>query len=273
MKKLLIASTALTLSAGFAAAEVKVGGFGFAGVASYGGDTYAETGIRLEFTGTTTTSAGTSLEAYVRAEFWNTSEFGGSPWSSWEVNRQRIKITHDNLSLALGSTHGALNTLAHHEVGGGYNDWWVFYASNSNSNQWDGGTNALLRYDVGAFSIAASSNLSGYDQEVAVQYSANGLTFGAGVGTLGNWMAKVGYETGGLTLGAGINNDGTTTASIGYAMGDWDASLSGVSYNWGSSGYGLDVGYSLGGGVRLSATAAQFSWGQTNIGAGVMFNF
>ena len=68
MKKLLVATTALTFSAGFAAAEVTVGGFGYVGVVSSGGVTTVQQQVRLEFTGTTTTTAGTSFEAYVRLD-------------------------------------------------------------------------------------------------------------------------------------------------------------------------------------------------------------
>lgn len=39
MKKLFVATTALTFSAGFAAAEVQLGGFGFVGVMNTGGVT------------------------------------------------------------------------------------------------------------------------------------------------------------------------------------------------------------------------------------------
>ena len=275
MKKLLIATTALTLSAGFAAAEVKLGGYGYAGIWNDGVDTVYDSRIRLEFTGSTTTSAGTSFTAYVRMDTENFAVMGGG-WSGTFLAdlRSRITIKHDNLTLALGNTNGAMRTLARHLTGGGFNDWGIYFFSNSASTHLDNGAsaNALVRYDAGAFSVAASSDLAGFTQEIAVQYAANGFNVGAGIDTDGRWMVKALYSMGDLSMGIGHNSNGVTSANVAYTMGDWDMGL-GVQNAGGNTDFGVDVGYSLGGGARLSASAGVAGGGGTLIGAGVMFSF
>ena len=272
MKKLLVTTTALTFSAGFAAAEVTVGGFGYVGVVSSGGVTTVQQQVRLEFTGTTTTTAGTSFEAYVRLDVAG----AGAPAPAF--TRSRITVKHDNLTVAFGNTHGAMNTLAHHEVGGGFNDWGIYYFTNSASTQWDAGNNVMARYDAGNFSVAVSSDIGFAVQEIAAKYSANGLSVGAGVDTTGFWQLTAGYETGNWTLGAGYNSANVATAGVGYKMGAWDFNAAIVNDSAGfmhaPAGllYGVDVGYDLGGSVRLSASAAS-GGGVTTIGAGAFFNF
>lgn len=186
-------------------------------------------------------------------------------------DRARITVKHENFSVAFGNVYGAMHTLAHHEIGGGFNDWGIYYFTNSSSSHWDNTNNVTALYERGAFSLALSSDAAFTTQEIAAQYKTSGFSIGAGADTASNWMVKAGYEAGDLVLGVGYNNNSVLTASIGYTMGAWDFGVA-VSSAAGATDYGLDVGYDLGGSVRLSASAASVG-GAAIVGAGVMFNF
>ena len=265
MKKILIATSALALSAGFAAAEVKVGGYGFVGVTNTGGTTSVTQGVRLEFTGSTTSTAGTEFSAYVRLDVAG----AGAPVATF--TRSRITVKHDALTVSFGSTNGAVRTLARSLAYYGYNDGGIFGVDNATGGAGfsaDSGNNVTARYDAGAFSVAVSSDVAFTKQELAVRYSANGITVGAGIDTQSRYALAAQYKTGNLSVGAGYNQTGVANAQIGYTMGAWDFGLAANTAN----AYGVDVGYNLGGGARLSATAGSVG-GVTTIGAGAFFSF
>jgi outer membrane protein OmpU len=292
MKKFLIATTALTLSAGFAAAEVKVGGYGYVGAVNTGNVSSVQQRIRLEFTGSTKTSGGVSFEAYVRMNINDTNHWSGVNNNTQGIltDRARITVKYEGLTVAFGNTNGAMRSLARLATYYGFNDGGIFGADNSNSTHTDARNNLLVRYDFGTFSVAGSygmpaqTNLGGAFNigprtvatgldvtEIAARYSANGITIGAGFDSANRWMVAGGYTMGDLSLTIGTNNTNLVVAGVGYKMGDWDFGLALTSLG-GTTNGAIDVGYNLGGGVRLSATAASVA-GVTTVGAGALFKF
>lgn len=295
MKKILITTTALTLSAGFAAAQnVNITGYGFAGVVNSSTwdttlassnrvliqNTAIQQRIRLEFTGTTTANTGTSFSAYVRMNANNTGAIAS--------DRARITVKHDNLTVAFGNTNGAMRTLARSATYYGFNDGGIFGADNSVSGaQTDGGNNVLVRYDMGAFSGAISTDaaLSG-TYEIAARYTFQGFTLGAGYSNRGAiagaagaaletvttnaglfagstvaraadaWMVSAGYKMGDVDITLGANSDNRFVGGLGYTMGDWSFGLAAASGALdGGTDIGANIGYNLGGGVTLSLSA------------------
>ena len=93
MKRALLASTALVMSAGIAAAEVSVGGDGRMGVKSTdGGDIEFSSRVRISFTGSGETDNGLTFGGSIRAD----NAGGGASGTGGSVHVGR-RVRHDHL--------------------------------------------------------------------------------------------------------------------------------------------------------------------------------
>ncbi|WP_306752360.1 porin [Paracoccus actinidiae] len=118
MKKALIASTALVLTAGVAAADVTISGYGRTGVIYYedarqaidpasgafGNDTQVVSRLRMNIDAATSTDQGVDFGARFRIQWDQNQDNGG------EINAGKIYVTSSGLTVEIGNVEGALDT-------------------------------------------------------------------------------------------------------------------------------------------------------------------
>jgi outer membrane protein OmpU len=278
MKKILLASTALAFSAGMASAQVTVGGYGYMGVINSGGNTDIRYGSRLTFTGTVEADHGVTFSMFTRSsQVGGQFATGGAPAAHWTQDYTFVRVAGHGLTLTVGNTHGAVRNLARTAAFYGFNDSGIFAADTGDATlfQTDGAQNAYVSYAFDGLTVGASANLAGVSQvEIGARYSMSGFTIGAGINaTTSAWAINAAYNGGDWTVGAGINSNNRVAVIGSYTFNDVTVRAA-IENEGGLTGYGLDVGYNLGGGATLSATVGQARLtGVTTIGAGVFFSF
>ncbi|MGR3198645.1 MAG: porin [Paracoccus sp. (in: a-proteobacteria)] len=109
MKKALIASTALVLTAGVAAADVTISGYGRTGVIYYENDsdlseTQVSSRLRMNLDAATSTDAGVDFGARFRIQWDQNQDDAG------ELNAGKLYITASGLTVEIGNTETALDS-------------------------------------------------------------------------------------------------------------------------------------------------------------------
>ncbi len=193
MKKVLLATTALALSAGVAYAEVSLSGSARMGM-NYD-ESRASDKIQLEYrtrivlTGSGETDSGLSYSAAIR------------------MNDQTGTISHTSFGVTVSGAFGSLTV-----------------GSDSSASEYAVGDIAGVGYAyVGGEATAFLTTSTG--ARVLYSYTAGDFTAYASAGSLGSDEYSIGgkYSLNGLTIGVGFEDDGVskaTAASVQYAMGD-----------------------------------------------------
>ncbi|MDE0523895.1 MAG: porin [Boseongicola sp.] len=259
MKRVLLASTALVMSAGIAAAEVAVGGDGRMGVQSTdGGDVKFSSRVRISFTASGETDNGLTFGGSIRAD--NASGGSGGTAGSVHVAGAFGKV-------AMGDVDSAAKAAVGHAGGVGYTglgDW--------NEIKYIGGGNdpsALWNYTMGDLTMYASAGNPNYDdadddEDVdlsgALSYSLGDVGFGVGVERRGDLQ----------TVAAGVNATlGDASVKLVYgSYDDGDASTDNVD------SYGASASF-VSGSATFSAFASGNSKGmdgQDHFGIGASFD-
>jgi outer membrane protein OmpU len=279
MKHVLLATTALTLSAGFAAADVSWSGKANAGTSSTNGVSTTSSGIDLNVSASITTDGGVTLTV--------ADDFGGGSLIDWNddlrVEAQESNLDQPAVSVAMS---GVTITIDPGEVSDLYDDsqtgdiqistslagFSIDYVASSDTNA---NTNSYkLGYSMGDLSISVAGTTRG-DAEVAATATAAAIP---AENEAMKWSAT--YAMGDISLGIAMNNNGdnddVTTGSVSYAMGnglsvalsaddndDWDASVTwssgamSVTYSTDEeSAWEAYGSYSLGGGASVFASTA-----------------
>ena len=216
MKRILLASTALVMSAGIAAAEVAVGGDGRMGVQSLdGGDVKFSSRVRISFTASGETDNGLTFGGSIRAD--NAS--GGSGGTAGSVH-----VAGPFGKLAMGDVDSAAKAAVGHAGGVGYTG-----LGDLNEIKYIGGGNdpsALWNYAMGDLTMYASAGNPNYDDDVdnedvdlsgAVAYSLGDVGFGVGVERRGDMQ----------TVAAGVNAT-LGDASVKLVYGSYDDGMAGT---------------------------------------------
>ncbi len=266
MKKVLLASTALVLSAGIAAADVSVGGDGRMGVRNNGddGDLAFTSRIRISFSASGETDAGLAFGGSVRADNYEDDQATGGTEGSVFIEGSFGKITMGDTSGAPEAAVGDLSGVGLTGLGD-RNEFVYLTNSDRPAARWD--------YTVADFGVHVSADNPGPagDQGygLAVTYGAGDISLGLGYEE-GNFGATtgVGHIVAGVTASFG---DATVKAAYGDAD-DIDFTQYGLSLDFVSGAttftaywrtaevgtadgqaYGLGVAYDLGGGASIKA--------------------
>lgn len=278
MKKVLITTTALVMTAGVAAAEVSVGGdgrMGFESNVGSGGDLQFESRIRISFSASGETDAGLSFGGSIRAD----NSGGGAAGTDGSVF---VEGTFGKISMGdvAGAPEAAVGDLS--GVGmtgaGDFNEF--VYLSNNTDLSAAVGTEAARQaarwdYTTGDLGIHISSDQISGDLDtygIAVTYSAGDISFGLGYEDMSNAAADLDHIIAGVTAGFG-----DATVKVIYGSGDLDATAAdfeqmGISLDYVTGAttltayyrsveldaldgdvYGIGVAYDLGGGASLKA--------------------
>jgi outer membrane protein OmpU len=228
MKKILLATTVLGMSAGFAVAEVAVSGSARMGIVSTDGDSAFSSRVRMSFTGKGTTDGGLEFGGSFDAHNSQGANAGSS--GSTYISGAFGKISMGDVSsgdakavgqlasvgyTGLGSTN-SINYAAQGVDGFGLND--VAAGSASIDNQTGditlatpafdnisdaGGAKVLYTYAAGGISVSAST-----------AQLTNGGSTAYGVGAA--------YTTGALTVAVGDGSNDATYNNIGIVVDDID---------------------------------------------------
>jgi len=240
MKKVLIATTALVLTAGAAAAEVKLSGTGRMGVVYNGDEWNFSSRARVIFTLSGTTDGGLEFGGSFKSHESVGANTGldGSVYISGAFG----KIEMGDVAGAPEALFGDLYEVGYTDIGG--ND--IPYLT-GDENLTDVNNPVLLyTYSAGAFSVAASMSdgndgALADDQEYAI----------AGAYTFGNYTVGLGYEvlnyTGATATAsqvelAGIAKFGTTNVKVYFADANDRFDLAGEI----KGAYGLSVDTTFG---------------------------
>jgi outer membrane protein OmpU len=293
MKKVLLATTVLALSATVAAAEVKVTGNGYMGIGNFfnaapaagavaaipeDNELELKSRLRIVFTASGETDGGLSFGGSVRAD-------NAGPGASGTAGNVFISGSFGKLSM--GDVDGAANALVGHVDGVGYTG-----LSDFNESTFIGGgtkESALYVYSAGSLQFAASvgqTRAATTPWSVAAKYSIDAYSF------------ALGYEdndagTDHVILGASATFSGVTVkANYGKASGVVSGNQWALSATYamdalsatvfvtddsdlgGAEAYGLGVGYDLGGGAALKAGYVKNKTaGSNGFDVGVTFSF
>jgi outer membrane protein OmpU len=262
MKKVLLASTALVLSAGVAAADVSTGGDGRMGVISTNGSDLGFTSrIRISFSASGETDAGLAFGGSVRVDNYEQDQATNGTEGSVFVEGTFGKISMGDVSGAPEAAVGDLSGVGLTGLGD-FNE--LTYLSNATrpAARWD-----YVTGDLGLHVSADNPGPAG-DQAmgIAVTYGMGNISFGLGfeddgtndhtVGSVtagfGDATLKVAYGTADL---AGVDFD-QYGASLDYVAGATTLTAYYINRDTGGlevENYGVGASYDLGGGASLKA--------------------
>ncbi|MFN3955189.1 MAG: porin [Pararhodobacter sp.] len=287
MKKILLASTALVLSTGFAQAQgLSIGGEGRMGIihTRAGGvsTTVQENRLQMNFAVSVQADHGLSFGAFSRVRINNgtTGVFSGS--RVW-VESNGFRLTFGNQDGAIrgvGASHGYLGGCGVGYVGGhlcGDSAGLLGVTHGFDSTGGGPAARARVDYTMGDYAVALSHDRGGAT-ELAARARFDAFTVAAGYARntgAGRVVTVSGHYNGG-NWGAGVilaRIGATTNGSISANVELGGGNLYGyVGRVGGESTYGLNYGYGLGGGATITAGAERV--GATTVASiGVAFRF
>lgn len=282
MKKVLLASTALVLSAGVAAADVSVGGDGRMGIVSINGADAAFTSrVRISFSASGETDGGLAFGGSIRAD--NSAGGAAGTAGSVFVEGSFGKLSMGDVSGAPEAAVGDLSGVGLTGVGD-LNE--LTYLSNASrpAARWD-----YMMGDLGLH-VSADNPAPAGDQAygVAVTYSMGDISMGLGMednGAASHIVAGVtaGFGDATVKVAYGDSSDLDFTqygVSLDYGFGAttvtafWMSKESGTvpALNVGDS-YGLGVAYDLGGATLKGGIADSDSLTDMSYDFGISFSF
>ncbi|MHC9236128.1 porin [Pseudooceanicola sp. 502str34] len=265
MKKILFASTALALTAGAAAAETSIAGYGRFGVVydeSRADETYIEQRFQLTFTGTTTADNGLVFGGKMRIR----SQESGDVTLDSTANAAQMFIKTGGLTLQVGNVDWAFDNMpgASFNTTIGLQNFEGPAGISAYSSRGSSNTGVALIYSMAGFTGHISYDVNTDDVDGVISYETGGYTFALGLsdyddalgapewiltagGTVGMFdfsAGYTGYDDYGFWSVYGGTDVGAATKVRGFLGYDDDAE------EW---AYGADVAHDLGGGAALKA--------------------
>ena len=247
MKKFLLATTALAMSAGFAAADVAVSGDARMGVVSTDGVATFSNRIRVKFSGSGTTDGGLAFGGSFRANEASLAESAGTKGSTF-ISGAFGKISFGSLDSGDAASVGQLASVGWDGVGYGNS---ISYAADAGGDNGmpgalsdAGGARVLYTYSAGALTVNASTaqmtdgGATAYG--IGGSYASGALTVGLGYGvvdggtvtglTAMDTTAYAGQTAAALVAGAQITTAGVTPIAAGaYETSALDGSVTDLS--------------------------------------------
>jgi outer membrane protein OmpU len=276
MKKVLLATTALALSAGVASAEVSLSGsarMGMDYLESRASDKIqAAYRTRINLTGSAETDSGLSFSATIRLQDATTAA---------TTNAIGVTVSGAFGSLTFGSSSSAAELAVGDIAGVGYG-----IIGSEGTTSINDAALIVYSYTAGSLTVMASAGQLGTDDfSLGGSYSANGLTVAAGYednGTSKATSASVAYAMGDTTVKAVwmdneeiAGGDNQIGASVKHAMGAISMSAYYQTTDTAAADdvdYGVGAAYDLGGGAAIKGGFASTD-GNTTADLGMTFSF
>ena len=205
MKKILLTTSALTLLAGAAAADVSVGGYARIGVSNTGSVTSNYLRNRLTFTGSATSDGGLTLSSWQRLR---TSAAASKFSASQAFSAPNLSISNGAMALKLGNISGAVS---------------------ANGGVWGCGTVMWGCGDLAGGSWASGSSAGNGPNIVRVDMSLGGASVSISGGNDNSTEAAMTMPMGSGSVSVGYNV-GSATAAV-AAVTAVAASVDSVSSN------------------------------------------
>lgn len=273
MKKILLATTLLAATAGYASAEVAVSGSARMGLIYNGTDAAFSSRVRIGFAGTGTTDGGLTFGASMRAD-----QSGGNSTDTGETNgSSTVYISGAFGTLTMGDTGNAVDDIVGQVSGIGYGPGLLDGAADVSMLDNAIKTAVYYKYTAGAFTVgvgAGQVNAANDYKSIAVGYAAGAFSVGLGYeddGTDNVVSAKGTGTFGPATVKVKIA-DSTRPAfpdlgyavSVDYAMGA--ATITGfyADNNKVDAQYGIGAAYDLGGGAAVKGGVGSVVVGGTS---------
>lgn len=249
MKKILLATTVLAASAGYAAAEVSFAGSGEMGIADYAGAGWASyAGATLDVTMSGTSDSGLTFGATASV----------SVGHSFDGLDDGIVAAEGVASLGEVYVEGSFGRIA--MARDGYTE---FHAD----------TNSIFDIDYsgtfGAVSVGLRADVEGGATSAKVGYTAGSLTLGANMDDTGDWDASASYAMGQITVGVTTDSASASSVSVDYDNGA--GMTAGVEID-SDNAWTLSGGYSANGMSVNAEIASDNSWevtGSYDLGGGL----
>jgi outer membrane protein OmpU len=283
MKKVLLTSTALTMLAGAAAADVAISGSARMGVSSVRGVAANTNRMRVNFTGSGTTDSGLTFGAWTRIQS-NSAALGTIAGSRVYMSNGTMTLTVGNVGSASRSVGGLFSHTAGFNsavsvygvtgllaVGGGSTSG----AVPANRTRLDlslGSANiSVAQGGAGGMDVAIGASLGGWN--VAFSYDQDKdyvITAGGAVGGM-NAYIQYGNEVAGNGVSYGLGLSGAVGSGTVTAVYGRDANAANTAGGLGRNGAGIGYAQSLGGGATASVTYSNA--GAPTVSAGVNMSF
>ena len=259
MKKILLATSMLAATTGFAAAEVTTSGSARMGVVydSLSGDTVFSSRVRVVFNMVGTTDGGLEFGASVRAD---QSGQGGT-----NNGDSTVYVAANGFKLTMGDVGGAADALVGQTSGVGYgpNDGLHEIGFIGTTK-----TAVYAEYTTGALTFGISSGQTtavNSEVSVAVKYSTDAFSVALGYEDAGtrDMLSVLGSTTfGAVTVKAKIvddsaNPDMAFSLSADYAAGATTVTGFYTDFGTTTTHIGLGVAYDLGGGASVKGAIVQ----------------
>jgi outer membrane protein OmpU len=257
MKKVLLATSILAASAGFAAAEVAVSGSARMGLFYDGTDTYFSSRVRINFTASGETDGGLSFGASMRADQdGGNGNDSGDTDSNTNMKDATVYISGAFGKLTFGDNDTAANTLVGQVSAVGYTGL-SSYNEVGYLGQTD--TSMLYEYSTGALSFALSAGqLNSGDDEysVAVKYSTDAFSVALGYedSSTDSALSLGGSATFGAVTLKAVAIDVDSAADTDFALSvDYVTGPTTITafYHDEPEAFGLGAAYDLGGGAAV----------------------
>ncbi len=293
MKNVLLATTALVLSAGLAHAQaVTITGEGRMGLmyTSGGAGWSTENRLTLNFNVAVQADHGLSFGAWTRARI---SGRAATATPGGYFSGSRVWVEASGLRLTFGNVDGAIRGtgVAFGYAGGcgvGYEGGQqcgdamglLPVTQGQNSTGHITAQRVRVDYTMGSTRVSLSNDNGGLTDatEIGIRTTFDAWTVAAGYSTgpfgVDFYTLSAGYNGGSWSAGAAIANDGTITNYVLQASANLGG---GRVYGYvgevnNQTSYGLNYGYGLGGGATLSVGAERVG-AVTTASVGVAFNF
>jgi outer membrane protein OmpU len=286
MKNLLIATTALIATAGVAAADITMGGFGYLGAINDGTDTNVTSAVRLTFTGTIETDAGVKFTAFGRMTQANDNAGGTTarnvvfsdgvdsatcaevldeedlsctvPTSNAAgINFKTVSVAYSGLNVTVGNTHTAMNRFARGMSAWGYDNGGVWFRTMQGSGMGQladssAGARILASYTIGDIVVGVGSTVDG---------EATAATDGAAMDFGGRYSAN------GLTVGAAIDDESNWQAEVAYTMGQITGRVAGNS----DDSFMVGASYAVDSALNIAVAYYSIDEGNDDLGLNVTY--
>ena len=182
MKKILLTTSALTLLAGAAAADVSVGGYARIGISNSGSATTNYLRNQITFSGSATTDGGLTLGTWTRYRHSaSASEFAGTG----AFAAPRLSISNGAMTLTAGNAGGAIN---------------------ANSGMWGCGSVMWGCADVvGSWDWASTSSTGTGPNVIRLDMALGGASVSVSGGNDNDTEASVSMSLGGGSIGVGYD--------------------------------------------------------------------
>ena len=288
MKKILLTTTALTMLAGAAAADISLSGSGRIGIVSTGGATNVTHRFRINANASGETDGGLTFGAYVRMNM-----NGGAVGA---IGAPRLYIGNGMATLTVGNAGGAISQAGNiWGCGIGFTGSCADMAAGGNAFTWvthssgaAGASVVRLDFALGSANISISggsaSGGAANDTEIAANFNMGtasvGVGYDSGTGANGGTLLNVSFGAGSATIGGHIAMSNGTTGYMGTittAMGAGSLYAGfGNQLNGGATAtraaYFVSYKQPLGGGANASVSVRSVA-GAVTTDAGITFGF